>query len=880
MRIQIQQYISFIISLGFLVITPSYLSAQYNNLEGFETGMGIWIDGGADAFRKFDTSIGLDGNYSVRLRDNSGVGSSIFSSNLDLSNYNLANISFQYKAVSMEPGEDFLLEYSADGGTTFDVLKSYVSGIDFQNDQFKNETFALNQSLSAFSVFRFRCDASSNFDQIFLDQIFITASGGVQAADCPALNANIGDACNDGDPNTSNDTVNASCQCVGTTIPVQSPECSGRITCLNINTNSTGILKNINGAEFCSDRFSSSDISIAAEVNGAHESMNFIIESPRGTFTYLDNSASYNSSTFIARTKGKYKLYAKLYSQDNKGGTLCDQSHIYFTLDDCVVTPDCPQLNANIGDICDDNNPFTINDVVDDNCNCVGTSYDCPTLYANIGDACDDGNPNTINDTVNDSCSCQGTPVTGGCTHSLITYQGFENGLGAWTDGGGDAYRVYDPGFSVAGNHAMRLRDNSGVASSIFYDNLNLLGASEVKVDFSFIAASMEVGEDLFLEYSTDGVNYQLVQSWVSGTDFNNSSVNSESVTFSRNFSATTSLRFRCDASSNYDAVYLDEISISACSRTTSYDCPDLNANIGDTCNDGNPNTTNDLITASCTCQGTIINTGCNYQVVHSNGFESGLGEWNDGGGDAIRINDSSYATAGNYAFRIRDNSGFASSMYSDPLNFLGVNEVKVDFSFIAQSMEPGEDFLLEYSNDGTNYTTLAQWASGIDFQNGQQISESVSFSDSFTDNTVLRFRCDASSNYDAVYLDEITVSACGGAYWASDDLVHSEEVLTDIENTLVLDHAGQATTSLMKIYPNPIAGHTLYMNVETSEAHRLSGSIYTQFGDKVMDYNDIKLEKGSSVHRLDVDALSAGAYILIVEIGTEVFYEKIVIVK
>ena len=36
---------------------------------------------------------------------------------------------------------------------------------------------------------------------------------------------------------------------------------------------------------------------------------------------------------------------------------------------------------------------------------------DCPELGLNIGDSCDDGNPNTENDTVNEDCVCEGTPV-------------------------------------------------------------------------------------------------------------------------------------------------------------------------------------------------------------------------------------------------------------------------------------------------------------------------------------------------------------------------------------------------------------------------------------------------------------------------------------
>jgi hypothetical protein len=39
----------------------------------------------------------------------------------------------------------------------------------------------------------------------------------------------------------------------------------------------------------------------------------------------------------------------------------------------------------------------------------VGTVvWDCADLQANIGDDCDDGNPVTINDVVTDTCECQG----------------------------------------------------------------------------------------------------------------------------------------------------------------------------------------------------------------------------------------------------------------------------------------------------------------------------------------------------------------------------------------------------------------------------------------------------------------------------------------
>ena len=76
----------------------------------------------------------------------------------------------------------------------------------------------------------------------------------------------------------------------------------------------------------------------------------------------------------------------------------------------CQGTPyDCPDLGVNYGATCDDGNPGTYNDVVNNNCECEGTLYDCPELGVNYGTACDDGNPGTYNDYVNNNCECVGS---------------------------------------------------------------------------------------------------------------------------------------------------------------------------------------------------------------------------------------------------------------------------------------------------------------------------------------------------------------------------------------------------------------------------------------------------------------------------------------
>ena len=88
-------------------------------------------------------------------------------------------------------------------------------------------------------------------------------------------------------------------------------------------------------------------------------------------------------------------------------------------------TPDpnyCPALNFVCGSACNDNNAATINDMVNANCECVGTpdpTLPCPQLIR--GSACNDNNATTINDMVNANCECVGTPDPNHCPTSTYT---------------------------------------------------------------------------------------------------------------------------------------------------------------------------------------------------------------------------------------------------------------------------------------------------------------------------------------------------------------------------------------------------------------------------------------------------------------------------
>ncbi|MCX4243467.1 M57 family metalloprotease [Paraliomyxa miuraensis] len=150
------------------------------------------------------------------------------------------------------------------------------------------------------------------------------------------------------------------------------------------------------------------------------------------------------------------------------------------------------------------------------------------------------------------------------------------------------------------------------------------------------------------------------------------------------------------------------------------------------------------------------------WDVLSSTNFDSGWGIYNDGGSDCQRLNNSTYATSGSYSAEIRDNSGVASSFYSDPFSLSGYSQLQIEFSFIARSMENGEDFFVELWN-GSSWVVIANWARGADFNNNTFYDATISLDSTqvaFSNNAQLRFRADASANNDLINIDDIVVSA------------------------------------------------------------------------------------------------------------------------
>ena len=271
----------------------------------------------------------------------------------------------------------------------------------------------------------------------------------------------------------------------------------------------------------------------------------------------------------------------------------------------------------------------------------------------------------------------------------------------------------------------------------------------------------------------------------------------------------------------------------------------------------------------------TVDGDGCNIVEIDAEDFETGWGIWNDGGSDARRTtNDAAFANSGIYTVRLRDNSS-SSNTTTDPLDLSNFEEITVDFSFITLSMDNiTEDFTLGISfNGGASFTTVGRWRESIEFENETRYFEQVNIPGPFTASTILRFECDASTNSDWVYLDDIVITGCTTA--GTSGLVVSNESSLNLAPSAVTEFSGTEENLKKKqfgelaevvVFPNPTRNEINIKNLPADATIQL------------FDLNGRLLEDRKYADRLDLTRYSTGVYIL--SVRTENAIRRIKVVK
>lgn len=178
---------------------------------------------------------------------------------------------------------------------------------------------------------------------------------------------------------------------------------------------------------------------------------------------------------------------------------------------------------------------------------------------------------------------------------------------------------------------------------------------------------------------------------------------------------------------------------------------------------------------SACTTETTDITFNAapvGWTTLSSEDFESGWGDYSDlntnNSDCTLYSGGSTFAHQGNVAANIRDNSGDDSAFElknSLDLDAPGYTEFNVEFWYKTDSMENGENFLVQFSSDGgSSWTTMENYVRGTDFNNGSFYQGSITITEGstyvFSNDVKIRFECSASNNNDNVYIDEIVVKA------------------------------------------------------------------------------------------------------------------------
>jgi vibriolysin len=141
--------------------------------------------------------------------------------------------------------------------------------------------------------------------------------------------------------------------------------------------------------------------------------------------------------------------------------------------------------------------------------------------------------------------------------------------------------------------------------------------------------------------------------------------------------------------------------------------------------------------------------------------FETDLGVFTDGGGDATRYRNRNFSGSGVFSVWLRDDSGAASSIFSTTgIPVASYDTLRIEYSAFVIGMEAGENYFVEIQRDNGAWETVANLVRGTDFVNNFRHTGDWRVPLAGASTVRVRFRCDASDNSDSVYLDDVRLSA------------------------------------------------------------------------------------------------------------------------
>lgn len=144
--------------------------------DDFESGWGSFQDGGSDAYRYTGNNYAYAGSAALGIQDNTNSSVVTYTNAVDITGYDELRVDFYFYPRSMDnSNEDFWLQVF--DGSGYVTVATWARNIDFQNNTFYSASVTIDPTIANFASnmkVRFRCDASGNADDVYIDEVTVT----------------------------------------------------------------------------------------------------------------------------------------------------------------------------------------------------------------------------------------------------------------------------------------------------------------------------------------------------------------------------------------------------------------------------------------------------------------------------------------------------------------------------------------------------------------------------------------------------------------------------------------------------------------------------------------------------------------------------------
>lgn len=160
---------------------PEWTLLTYDD---FETGWGNYTDGGDDCSLytynpSYPPNYAHQGNKAANIQDDKADESSFYHTygiDVHTPGHNQIKIDFWFYVVDFEPEEDFWVQYY--DGSSWQTIATYTFQVDFENGQFYFAEIIIDELTYNFPndmKIKFQCDASGKADDVYIDEIRVSA---------------------------------------------------------------------------------------------------------------------------------------------------------------------------------------------------------------------------------------------------------------------------------------------------------------------------------------------------------------------------------------------------------------------------------------------------------------------------------------------------------------------------------------------------------------------------------------------------------------------------------------------------------------------------------------------------------------------------------